>query len=195
MIAFLNGLKNVSGSYTTFILIGAAVAWGFFEWRVRSENKPFIRLSVLGTAAVGLMVLVWLTAGTLLVSFCLGAPASGRVARQFAMDRIADIDLSLTGLDQAMANQDWGALQNHADRASGALVDLSKAPPAIPALITSNEPGNAEALRADVRTAAESLIEAQEAIRNKAAARLKTALQKFRKAFEPLREAAKKAAR
>jgi hypothetical protein len=44
-------------------------------------------------------------------------------------------------------------------------------------------------------SASDGLAEAQQAIREKDAVRLETALRKFRKAFEPLREAAKKAAR
>src|SRR5262245_30706635 len=60
--AFLGGLQHVTGSYTTLLVLGVAVLWGLFEWRVRSENKPFMRLSALGTTAVGLLVVVALTA-------------------------------------------------------------------------------------------------------------------------------------
>jgi hypothetical protein len=195
MIAFLNGLKDVTGSYTTFILLGSAVAWGLFEWRVRSENKPFIRLSVLGTAAVGLMVLVWLTAGTLVVSFCLGAPATGRLARSFALDQIANISTSVDALEQALAKKDWEAMPQRADRATQALDNLAKTAPAVPALVTWYGPPTVEEYRAHLKAASDGLVEAQQAIREKDAARLETALQKFRRAFEPLREAAKKAAR
>src|SRR5262245_58641141 len=44
MPAFLNGLKDVTGGYTTFLVLGVAVLWGLFEWRVKSENKSFMRL-------------------------------------------------------------------------------------------------------------------------------------------------------
>src|SRR5438309_8808816 len=51
MPAFLETLSNVGGGYAQFWLLGAIVGWSLFEWLVRGENKPLIRLSVLGTAA------------------------------------------------------------------------------------------------------------------------------------------------
>ena len=40
-----------------WIAIGLAIVWIVFEWRVRSENKSFMRLSALGTIATFLGVL------------------------------------------------------------------------------------------------------------------------------------------
>src|SRR5947208_134561 len=45
MPGFLDGVSDVGGNSTTFILIGAAVVWGLFEWLVRSDNKTLMRLS------------------------------------------------------------------------------------------------------------------------------------------------------
>jgi hypothetical protein len=81
---FLATLKAVAGGYTTWLLLGAAVTWGLFEWRVQSENKPLIRLSALGTAAAALTLVVVLTAGALVVSFCLGVRQSLPVAKRAA---------------------------------------------------------------------------------------------------------------
>src|SRR5688572_31497644 len=39
MPSFLNGLSDLDGGYTTLFVLLAAVAWGLFEWLVRSENK------------------------------------------------------------------------------------------------------------------------------------------------------------
>src|SRR5262249_26505892 len=52
MTRFLNGLSDFTGHYTTQLLLVAVAAWGLFEWRVKSENKSFIRLAMLGTVAV-----------------------------------------------------------------------------------------------------------------------------------------------
>src|SRR5437016_14567979 len=92
------------------ILAGAA--WGLFEWRVRSENKPLMRLSALGTAAVALMLVAVLTAGALVISFCLGVPATGRLARPFALEQIAHVNTSVSALEKALAKQDWAAMQD-----------------------------------------------------------------------------------
>ena len=52
---------------------GGGRAWGLFEWRVRSENKPFMRLSALGTAALGLTVgLVVVATAVMVVAFARG---------------------------------------------------------------------------------------------------------------------------
>jgi hypothetical protein len=195
MPAFLNGLNYVGGHYTTFLLLGAAVACGLFEWRVKSEHKPFIRLAALGTAAVGLMVVIMLMAGSLVVSFCLGVPATGRIVRPFALQQVATIDTSVSALEQALAKKDWEAMQENAERASQALGYLAKAGPAVPALARWNEPPSAEELRAHVQAASQSLAEVQQAVRDKEIGRLKTALQKLHQAFAPVREAAKRPAR
>ncbi len=69
--SFLYSVSILVGNYTALWVVLAAVAWGLFEWRIRSENKPFMRLSALGTVAVGLMAVVCLTVGSLLTLICL----------------------------------------------------------------------------------------------------------------------------
>ena len=128
MPAFLNGLKDVTGGYTTFLVLGVAVLWGLFEWRVKSENKTFMRLSALGTAAAGLMVVVMLAAGTLVISFTLAMPAMGRMARPFALEQVAAIDTSVGALEQALAKKDWETMQEQADQASSAMHRLAHGP-------------------------------------------------------------------
>ena len=80
MPGFLNRISDVTGHYTTWMVLLAAVAWGVFEWRVRSENKSFMRLSALGTAAVALMGLAVMIAASLIIPYMLSAPAMPRVA-------------------------------------------------------------------------------------------------------------------
>jgi hypothetical protein len=64
MPSFLVDLKN-AGQYTFWGILIIVLVWGLFEWRVRSENKSFMRLSGLGTGAVALTILGILTAGCL----------------------------------------------------------------------------------------------------------------------------------
>src|SRR5262249_40505565 len=66
-VSFLHRLSVVVGGYTTLLLLVAAAAWGLFEWRVQSENKPFMRLSALGTAAVALTLVSVLTGATMII--------------------------------------------------------------------------------------------------------------------------------
>jgi hypothetical protein len=192
--AFLNSVNEVTGHYTTFILLGAAAAWGLFEWRVRSENKTFMRLSALGSAAVGLMAVIVLMAGSLVVAFTLAMPALERMARPWAVEQVTTIDTSINGLEQALARKDWGTMQAEAERASNAMNTLS-AGPAISSLARWSEPPTIEELRTHVKAATEGLAEAQQAMREKDAGHVETAIQKFRKLYKPVREAAQRPAR
>lgn len=193
MVSFLKGLSHVGDRYTTFLVLLAAAAWGLFEWRVRSENKPFMRLSALGTVAVGLMVVAVLTAGSLVIPYMLGAPATGRMARPFALLQIAKIDTSVGALEQALAKKDWQMMQEQANQASDAMSRLAGAGPAVPSLTSRYEPPTVEELRAQVKAAGEAILEAQQAIHAKDAGRLEPALQKFRGLYGPVRQAATKA--
>jgi hypothetical protein len=194
MLAFLNGLQEVAGHYTTFVLLGAAVAWGLFEWRVRSENKPFMRLAALGTAAVGMMVVVMLMAGSLVIPFTLAMPAIGRMARPWAVEQVATIDTAISGLEQALAKKDWEAMREQAEQVSNAMNRLG-AGPAVKSLTRGNEPPTVEELRAQLKAASEGFREAQQAIRDKDAGRVETALARFRKSYGPVSEAGQRLAR
>jgi hypothetical protein len=191
MTRFLNGLSDFTGHYTTFLLIAAAAAWGLFEWRVKSENKPFIRLALLGTVAVVLMVVFMLTSGGQTIQFYLGVPAMGKIARPWAVQQVETIDAAMTSLEQAMGKNDWEGMQQQADEASSAMNRLSTGP-ALTSLTKGHEPPVLEALRADLNQAKEDLAQAQQAIREKNAVKVKTAIDKCTKSLESLREAAKK---
>ncbi len=190
MTGFLNGLRSV-GHYTTEMLLLALAAWGLFEWRIKSENKSFIRLSMLGTVSVGLMVVIILMAGSLAVSFCLFVPAVGQMSRPWAVEQIFSIDTSISGLEQSLAKKDWAAMQEQADQASIALKRLL-AWPALHSLTRWNEPPTVEELRAQVKAASEALLEVQQAIRDKDAERLPAALRQFHEAYGPVRAVTKR---
>jgi hypothetical protein len=188
---FLRGL-NEAGEHTTWIILGVVLVGGLFEWRVRSENKSFIRLSILGTAAVGLMVAVALTAGALTLSFFLGLPAMDRIAAPFGVERMASIDSSVSGIERALPNKDWGALQENASRALRDVDTLANVPFAIPRATSRTGTPTIDELRVLLEAAAQSLRQAQQAIQAKDAERLEAALRDFRKSYRPVQEAAKK---
>jgi hypothetical protein len=68
------GLNWLADNVTWFLLLAAAV-WALFEWRVRSENKPLIRLSAFLTGAVGLMVGIMFTAAAMTIPLLVVMPA------------------------------------------------------------------------------------------------------------------------
>ena len=148
--------------------------------------------SALGTAAVGLMVVVVLMAGSLVIPFCVGVPTVGRMTRPWAVEQVAAIDTSIGGLEQALAKKDWATMREKADQASNALNRLSAAP-ALASLTRGNEPPTVEDLRVQLASATEALREAQQTIPDEDAERL-SALKRFHQSFGPGREASKRPA-
>jgi hypothetical protein len=194
MVNFMENVRYCCEHWTAAILLAAVVLWGLFEWRVRSENKPFIRLSALGTVAVGLIVVLGILTSSMLVMFCLGMPAMHRMARPFALEQVATIDTSMGALDQALAKKDWKTVEDQAERLSTAMNRLS-AGPALTALTSWNEGPGVNELRSHVKTAQENLRNARQAIAAKDAEGVTAELAKLRKMLEPVREASKRAPR
>jgi hypothetical protein len=194
MTRFVTGLSDFTGHYTTWLLLAAAAAWGLFEWRVKSENKSFIRLALLGTVAVALMVVFMLTTGTQIIQFYLGAPAMGRIARPWAVEQVGAVDASISGLEQALAKKDWDAMREQAEQASKGM-NLLSAAPVVRSLAGRNESPALDEMLTDLQQAKETLAEVQQAIQAKDVERVEFAMRNFRKAFAPLSEAAKKQAK
>jgi hypothetical protein len=189
MPAFLEGLSVVGGRYALWWILLPALAWGLFEWCVTSENKPFMRLSALGTAAVGLIVVVALTAGSLVIPYQMGMPALARVARPFTLDLTAKIDTAVTALEQALATKNWEAMLEQVDRASDATGQLT----AVSYALTGRQGQHGvDELRERLKSASECLREAQQAIQEKDGGRLEAALRKFHEVYGPVRETATK---
>jgi hypothetical protein len=195
MPRFLNGLMAAVGNVSILYIVVPALAWGLFEWLVRSEHKSYIRLALLGSVAAVLMVVVTLTSGSQTVSFYLSAPAVGRLARSFAREQVASIDTEFRALEQARTEMDWQAMEAHVDRASEALDALTKGAPVMTALASGNSKVPEEELRADVRAAQDCLSEARQAIRDKDAGGVEGAMNRFEKALQPIRKAAKQPAK
>jgi hypothetical protein len=194
MPAFLRGVSAVGGGYTTWLLLAAIAAIALFEWRVKSENKPFMRLAALGTAGVALMVVVMIAVASLVISFTLAMPPLGQMTRPFAVEQVTSIDNSIGRIEQALAKKDWAGMREQAEQATSALNRLTEGP-ALMSLTRWNEAPTLEELRAHVQSASDALRAAGQAIDAKDAGRLEPELARLRKAIEPVREAAKRAGR
>lgn len=191
MVNFLLRVNHVGGDYTIFLIVVPALAWALFEWRVRSDNKPFMRLSALGTAAVGLMIVVVLTVLSLVVPVMLAMPVMGILARPWAVEQVHSIDTALIAVEKALPEKHWETLQDQTGRASNALTRLRHGP-ALTSLTARDEPPTVVELRAHALAASESVAEMQRAIREHDARRLDKALEDLRTSFGPLRQAAQR---
>jgi hypothetical protein len=192
MPTYLNRLSYVGGHYATALLVGTIVAIGLFEWRVRSENKSLVRLSLLGTVAVGLLVVGALQAGSLVIPFEIAAPAVGKMTRPWAVEQVRAVGDALDRLDVASGMKNWDEMQQPAKDLADAVNRLS-AGPALSALSNGNLPPTAADLRADLRSAVERCGKAQDAIRAKDKDRMHTAFLEFHEAFAPIAAAAQRA--
>jgi hypothetical protein len=187
MPGFLHKLRDL-GEHATLMLFLTVVAVGLFEWRVRTENKAFVRLSALGTVAVGLMVAVIFIVGSLVIPTTLAMPAVGKMTRPWAVEQMTTVDNSVSGVEAAAAAKKWDEARDQAAKASTALTRLSVGP-ALTSLTRSNELRELDDLRAQLATARERFGQTEQAIAARDAGRVETALKEFREAYGPLQSA------
>ena len=183
MVTFLREVHSWTGHPLLWLLL-AAVGWALLEWRVRSENKPFIRLSALGTTAVGLTLLAVLVGAALVIPYQLGAPATGRLVRELAMRQLNTINASVNKLEQALAQKDWAVLQQHALRAEQAANRLGTTQLVVISLSARTDSPSIEQLRGKLLSANECLVQVQQASQEKNYERLKVAIKNFRQQFD-----------
>jgi hypothetical protein len=177
--SFLEGLSAVM-RHTTWCLLGVVVIWGLFEWRIRSENKPFMRLSALGTAAAGLMVVVVLMSAALLLPFMIVVPGlNTRLPDPIVRDQLARFNDSLPALQQALAKKDWQAMHSEARKAAEAMYQLSRLGAAAPTILSLDEQAKVDQLRTQLKAARDALSESNEAIMSKDLVRLEAALKRL----------------
>ncbi len=188
--SYLNGVQW-AGEYFTWILVLVATLWGLFEWRVRSENKAFMRLAALGTAAVGLAVAFFFTSAALVIPFELGLPST-KIARPWVVETVSSVETAVAALERTPV-KDWDAINEHANRAVQAINHL-EAGPSMQALASRGESPTLAELQTHQQLAKESLLEVQQAAQDKDSRRANAALKKFHEAFDLIQQAAKKPA-
>lgn len=182
LFSILSGMDWLS-NHAPLILLGVGILWVLFEWRVRSENKTFMRLSALGTAAVGLVVAVMLTTGSMLILMMLGWPGSVAAGERVAVNTTVNIDAAVVSIDGALETRDWEALKEEVRRVSSnlrILADLEKRAP--------RHQEKPPQLATHIQSAQASLQEAREAVAARDAERFAAALKQFKEAYATPRE-------
>ncbi|HMC11737.1 MAG TPA: permease prefix domain 1-containing protein [Pirellulaceae bacterium] len=172
-----------------------AVSVGLFEWRVRSENKSLMRLAALGSVALALMALVFLTAGGLVVAYAIAVPtAVAQRPERIVADQADRLDHFIGDMDEALAQKDWPAIERLAQEGYGAsrqVRDMGAAAPTISALKVTT-PQQLQEIRAQLDSASESLLAAWNASRTHDESRLQKSLEQFRTSYTPLEISAAK---
>jgi hypothetical protein len=183
--SFLRGLGSVM-RYTTWYLLGLAVVWALFEWRVKSENKSLMRQAALGTAALGLMVVVVLMYNALLLPFMVAVPGLiHRPPEQEIRAQLTTISRSLATFQQALATKNWAAMEYEARQAANAMMTLARTGAAAPTILSLDEQGKVDELRTQLKTAQNALWDIEQAATARDQVRLEAALKKLHQANLP----------
>jgi hypothetical protein len=190
--SFLDAMEWVS-AHGVLLLVLLAIAWALFEWRVRGENKPSIRLSLMATAALGLMAACVMSAAVASIPTLMAVPAlMSRPPERAITDLTTRIDASVAALRQATANKDWPAIEEHAASAAHLMQSLNAmgAAPLALASATGGDASRVSELRNHLQEARQSMDDARAAAFAHDAARLEAATQTFEASYQPIRAAA-----
>jgi hypothetical protein len=185
--SILNSIRSLCDNAFP-ILIALAVLWILFEWRVRSENKSFIRLSALGSIAALLAVLSVMMFASMILPTVMAVPTM----RQELPERLVSyntqrLSTAVTSLDTAAAQQNWEAMSGPIMAARSAINDLAHQGAAAPSIVAAAQREQVELLRTNLHSAAEAIHEAELALVDRDATRLSAAMQRFHNAYAPVR--------
>lgn len=182
----LTGMRNILGNYPAWLVIVPAAAWGLFEWRVRGENKALVRLSALGTVAVGLAVVAMLMTAAQVISLTLVMPgAMHRPPERVAEVQAADVDDAVAALNRAAAARDWDKMRYYLGQVSSGVAALAKT--GAPGVVALREPAKVDDVRAKLTAAGDHLRAAERAIADRDMERVTDAVQQFGGAYGPVR--------
>jgi hypothetical protein len=187
-ISFLGFLVMAADNWLLWV-VPLGLAWLVFEWRVRSENKPLIRLSALGTVALALAVVVGLTTAALALPLMLALGENyARLPEPVVREQMAVVEAEAGAMEKSWRTNDWEAMQSQIVRARHAADTLARMGAAAPTLTAMREQAKVDALRVQLKAARDSLHQVQNAVYEKDSARLEAALKSFNEAYRDVRE-------
>ncbi len=191
MFDFLYGTANAIDKWFWWAVLGLVTLWGLFEWRVKSDNKSFMRLSALNTLALGLLMVVLIMSVSMVLPFLLSTPTLGRMTPPSMINQLESIDTNLTEAQQAAKKNDDLAVAWQLNRASNALSALSSRP-AFSTWLQISDQQTADALTKSIEKTKAQIDAANLVISNDDTSKLVKSIEAVQQAFEPLRAAVKR---
>lgn len=191
MFDFLYGAADAIDKCFWWIVLGLVTLWGLFEWRVRSENKPFMRLSALNTLALGMLVVVVIMSVSMTLPFLVSMPAVGKMTKPWMVQQLTIIDSSLAAARAAANNADRPEMDKEFKKISTALKQLSEGP-VFTTWMQWGDQATVQLLEKSVVTTQQEVRRALDGLGNKDDSILLPFIQAIEKASEPLREAVKR---
>jgi hypothetical protein len=180
----LLGLMHTMAYQPGWWLIAIAIAWALFEWRVRGQNKQWVRLSVLTSTALLLFATITMFSALLVIPTVKAAEQlNARHPEPVVAERIATLDRLLVRLDDALAKNDLATADDLAHTAAGAASELAQTGAAASTLLTSSDPSKVEAVRTQLDVMASTMREVWFAAKTRHPEPIEPALKKFREAY------------
>ena len=171
-----------------WVLAAAVLSGVLFEWRVKSDHKTLMRLGGLGTLALSLGVVAFMTAAALILPLIMLAHPvyHANLAFQLRTQHAQDLELSLKVLDEAIVAKDWQHMAERVRRVEG---DMDKEYMFSGASL-SESVENAERVRTQFREASSLLHEAHRAADHSNTETFAKAMAGFREAYARVKGAA-----
>src|SRR5262245_13888517 len=117
----LLGLLHIPAYDPVWWVVGFAILWGLFEWRVPNEMKSRLRLGVMASLALALFLVAAAFAASMVIPVARAAEEmNARDPEPIVAARIANLDRLVSQLEQALENNDLPAADDLAHTASGA---------------------------------------------------------------------------
>lgn len=193
MWQFAIGVATALDQYFWWALFGLAMIVGLLEWRVRSENKPFIRLSLLNTLALGLLMVVVVLAVSLTLPFILTTPGLASMTPDSMVKQLENIDRHISAAISAGKNKKDLEVAYQMTLAGRTLDRLTRQK-AFATLLQLSDATTAHMMQQALDKTQSHIEKATLAIRD-GEPELIGVLEKLQSVFEPLREAIKRAKR
>jgi hypothetical protein len=187
IFAFLYAAKH----FVLWWVVPLVIAWGFFERRVRGENKSHIRLLAMSSCTLLLLIVIGMMAAVMTIPTARAAEQySSRQPEIIVRDRMAALDQLAGELDQAMAKKDWPVFLELSHTASGQAGNLVVTGASAPALLTLSEQTKVEKVRGQISDARAYLIDAWMASRVPDPARIESDMRNFHAVYDQLHRSA-----
>ena len=183
------GLLHLAAYHPAWWVSAFAIAWVLFEWRVKDENKRWLRLSLMVSLALLLFAVVAMFTTLMVIPTVRAAERlNARYPEPIVAERMATLDRLVSQLEQALVKKDLPGADELAHEAMGAAQDLAKTGAAASTLLTLTEQPRIEEIRVQLDSMESSMRGAWFAARRRKPEQIQPSMQKFREAYAQLKK-------
>lgn len=190
MFDFVWGWATFIDQWMWWVILFLLSLWGLFEWRVKSENKTFMRLSVLCSLALGLAVVVTIMSASMVLPFLVTMPTVGRLTRPWMAKQLNSIDRSIDEAGKAARKADRPLMAQEFKNISDKLKALSSGP-VFTTWMKWGDDSTVDAMQKTLELTQEQVKLAQGQLGNKDDSILEKLIRDIEKAYEPLKRKGK----